>query len=177
MHLNIQHLLPKLDEIRVYLHENSSLDIVGFCETFLNDKTEINTISISGYSIVRRDRAISAGGGIIVYIKDSISFVRRHDLESDDIESIWLQINIVKYKPYLINFVYRPPNSPQSWIDSFELQINKADMEDCNMYSTGDFNFHCLSQNIFNNKKWEKLITDFNLKQHVSFPTRVHHQY
>jgi len=173
MHLNIQHLLPKLDEIRVYLHENSSLDIVGFCETFLNDKTEINTISISGYSIVRRDRAISAGGGIIVYIKDSISFVRRHDLESDDIESIWLQINIVKYKPYLINFVYRPPNSPQSWIDSFELQINKADMEDCNMYSTGDFNFHCLSQNIFNNKKWEKLITDFNLKQHVSFPTRV----
>ena len=69
---------------------------------------------------------------------------------------IWLQINNLKYKPYLINFVYRPPNSPQSWIDSFELQINKADMEDCNLYSTGDFNFPCLSQNIFNNKKMGK---------------------
>ena len=36
--LNIQHFLPKLDEIKyVLLSEKCNVDVIGFCETFLNE--------------------------------------------------------------------------------------------------------------------------------------------
>ncbi|CAG2185221.1 unnamed protein product [Mytilus edulis] len=34
--LNIQHILPKIEEIRLILNEKKSLHILGLCETFLN---------------------------------------------------------------------------------------------------------------------------------------------
>jgi len=57
---------------------------------------------------------MSAGGGMLVNVKDSISYICRHDLENEDIGSIWLQINCINCKPYLLNFIYRQPSSPQS---------------------------------------------------------------
>jgi len=172
MHLNIQHFMPKFDEITLLLNEDNSADIFSFCETFLTDKIETKSISIAGYNIIRKDRIRSAGGGIIVYVKDTISFIRRHDLENEDIESIWLQINCIHSKPYLINFIYRPPSSPQSWIDAFEKQLNCVELEDIEWCLVGDFNLNCFEKQLFKNKKWEKLTIDFSLHQYVSSPTR-----
>jgi len=46
---------------------------------------------------------------ILIYISESINFLRRYDLEHDDIEAIWIQINNEKSKPFVLRFTYRPP--------------------------------------------------------------------
>ena len=37
--LNIQHLLPKLDQLKLLFEDNRNIDIYVFCETFLTSNT------------------------------------------------------------------------------------------------------------------------------------------
>ena len=45
-----------------------------------------------------------------MYIKESIDWVRRDDLESDSIESIWLDVFVKNSKSFLLATCYRPPD-------------------------------------------------------------------
>ena len=47
-------------------------------------------------------------------------YERLSNLESDDIESIWLKVKPMHSKSFLLGCVYRPPDSKQMWIDTFE---------------------------------------------------------
>ena len=40
--INICHLKPKLDEIKILLNSASNLDLLGICETFLDENTGDN---------------------------------------------------------------------------------------------------------------------------------------
>ena len=136
--LNIQHLLPKLDEIKFHLSLPNSTDILGLCETFLNQSIENKQIHINNFKIERKDRSGKVGGGLVVYISDIISYTRRFDLEHEDIESICIQVNPSYSKPFLINFFYRPPDSKQSWIDTFESLLDKMDILNYELHCLGD---------------------------------------
>ena len=104
-------MLPKLDELKCHLSQTSSPKILGLCETFLHDNIKNNELQIKNYKFERKDRKVKKGGGIITYINEAIVYKRRYDLEINDIESIWIQIFCKNRKSFLINFVYRPPNS------------------------------------------------------------------
>ena len=43
-------------------------------------------------------------------------------------------------KLLLLGCVYRPPDSKQMWIDTFEQQLNMADTHNLDIYTVGDFN-------------------------------------
>ena len=45
-HLNIQHIIPKLDEIKYYLSNYKSNFILGLCETFLTESVNENTLQL-----------------------------------------------------------------------------------------------------------------------------------
>ena len=62
----------------------------------------------------------------MIYIADQIKYKRRHDLETSETESIWLEINLITTKPILISSVYRPPCSNALWINDLSLQIEKV---------------------------------------------------
>ena len=47
--LNIQHILPKLNELRVVMAKNNGPDIFCACETFLEPNMSNNQIAIDGY--------------------------------------------------------------------------------------------------------------------------------
>ena len=47
-----------------------------------------------------------------MYVKDSISKIRRHDLEINRIECIWIELN---KKHILLRTFYRPPNSDSTY--------------------------------------------------------------
>ena len=42
--------------------------------------------------------------------------------------AVWIQINNTNSKAFLINFVYRPPNAGQTWIDLYEAQLDRRHM-------------------------------------------------
>ena len=76
--MNIQHLYPKIDQIRMMInHGKRVFSIFALNETFLDDSYMDHEISIEGFSLVRRDRQKRAVGGIVVYVKNGIPFVRR----------------------------------------------------------------------------------------------------
>ena len=63
---------------------SGDFDVVGICETWLNESV-IDSEIIPGYSIFRRDRE-DLGGGVIVAVKGNIQASRRFDLETEDTE-------------------------------------------------------------------------------------------
>ena len=143
--LNIQHLLPKLDEIKYQLTRTNSNKILGLCETFLTENACDNILHIPGYTFERRDRKSNRkGGGLIVFISNQITYTRRLDIESNEIESIWIQVNIQGSKPFLLNFVYRPPDVHQTWIDLYEGQIETANIFKFETHIVGDLNLNCM---------------------------------
>ena len=70
-HLNICHIVNKLDELKsTLLSESPRIDVLGFTETFLTSLTDDNNLNVEGYNLYRRDRKFQRGGGIIVYVSD-----------------------------------------------------------------------------------------------------------
>ena len=83
------------------------LIFLEFFKLFLQKIYKIPTSTLMVFIFDRRDRLHKLGGGLLVYITDHINFKRRNDIEIEDLESIWLQINFPNNKPILLNFVYR----------------------------------------------------------------------
>ena len=92
--VNICHIKPKLDEIKLLLSSSTKVDILGLCETFLDDKPDDDTLRIQGFSFERKDRSLlkqgtlhtkRGGGGVVVYIADHIKYKRRSDLETSEL--------------------------------------------------------------------------------------------
>ena len=80
--------------------QESNIDILVTCETFLykTDDDRIVNIKLNGFTIERKDRdscpdiKTNKNGGILIYLRDKLEYVRRHDLELPDLESIWIEI-------------------------------------------------------------------------------------
>ena len=154
--------------------ENSP-DIVGISETFLRENIQNSNLNINGFVFERKDRPHKLDGGLLVYIADHIDFKQRHDIEIEDLESIWLQITFPNNEPILLNFVYRPPSSNQIWIEKYEQQLISAESTnlDYTCILLGDYNLQYSTTSTYNNIKWAKVVLDFGLYQLIKSPTRV----
>ena len=171
--LNVRHLLSKFDEIGIVLASENGPDILGMCETFLDSSTPDNLISVTNYDFLRKDRSCTinkAGGGVILYYRDSINCRRKTELEISNIETLWSEITFPNSKPFLLCTIYRPPNAPCDWVDLFEAELSVAQTTGFEIILIGDFNINYLN---CSNKKWLHLVELFDLKQMITTPTRV----
>ena len=50
---------------------------------------------VLSYSIYSRDRLNKSGGGVIAYISDNLNAIRRTDLENQEVEVIWLEVETI----------------------------------------------------------------------------------
>ena len=176
-HLNIQHALPKMDELKYHLSSYKSNMILGLSETFLTDNVKDKNLQISDFVLERKDRMSGKkGGGLLVYISKNVPYLRRLDIESKEIESLWIQVNLPRTKPFLVIFVYRPPNVKQEWIKLFESQFDKLDCTIQELYILGDMNIDyspTKSVNKYNNSRWELLTEKLGIEQCITTPTRI----
>lgn len=170
-HLNIHYLYPKLFEIKHLLSKYKEIDILGLCETFLNEYFFDNELELTNYQLFRKDRN-SHGGGIVLYVKSEHFCNRRHDLEQETIESIWVEVKCPKQKPFILGYIYRPPSSLSSWNDEIENCLEKFYTENKEVILFGDFNYN-FTNNSSSNSAWNDIITTHNLQQLVETHTRV----
>ena len=111
IHQNIRSIRGKLDELNILVSQCPNLHILAFTEIWLNNDIADGEISIPGYKIFRSDRPNGRGGGIAVYIKESLSVIRRADLEKHfPGECSLLEILLPKAKGILFGTFYRPPS-------------------------------------------------------------------
>ena len=171
--LNVRHLTPKLDEIRLAMAEENGPDIFGLCETFLDDGVQDCQIKIKGFDFIRKDRSDTqrkCGGGLVLYYRDSLNCIRRPEFEISQIETLWSEFSLPNSRPFLVCTVYRPPSAHSQWIDLFEKEISIALTTGLETILMGDFN---IDYNPGTNKKWLNLVQLFDLSQLVSESTRV----
>ena len=67
--LNVRHILPKIDDIRIIFSSKQGPDIVGMCETFLKKNNPDSQLFIEGFNILRKDRSDvqdKSGGGLLL---------------------------------------------------------------------------------------------------------------
>ena len=93
-HSNINGLRNKIDDISVNLSE---YDIICVSETKLNEHFQTKKLLIdSHHNPIRKDRTIYNGGRLLIYIKNNILYRHRPDIESADVENIWVEIRSLK---------------------------------------------------------------------------------
>ena len=177
LHLNVNRLVTidanKFHEIRHLLSTNDNIDVICLSETFLNDSFDENQFILNGYQQFRRDRKNQEGGGILIFIRDNIPCVRRHDLELEQsIESIWLEIRHSVQKSFLFGYHYRPPSSLSDWFNKVENTLESTFRENKETILLGDFNINYINQKSVNSN-WNNITSSFSLEQLVNQPTRV----
>ena len=63
--------------------EDKTIDIIGLNETKLHKTIPDSQVDIEGYDILRRDRNRN-GGGVALYIRQSLNYINRQDLSSHE---------------------------------------------------------------------------------------------
>ena len=88
---------------------------------------------------------------VVFHVRNGLSVERRNDLESDEIEAIWIQLNQSNTKLFLVDFVYRSPSAKVGWNEHFEKQLDKVIDDQNEIYILGDFNRDLVNNQIERN--------------------------
>ena len=74
--------------------ETLKIDVLVITECKLSESIPSNLISVPGYhEPLRRDRNIN-GGGVLIYISESLTFKQKNELPSQKFEYIWVVVRI-----------------------------------------------------------------------------------
>ena len=75
VHLNVNSLLPKIDEIG-YMAKLSNAGVIGITESKLDNRILDSEIQIDNYQILRCDRN-RKGGGVACYVRNGLSYIEK----------------------------------------------------------------------------------------------------
>ena len=107
LHLNINSLLPKIDELR-HIAQLTNAAVIGISESKLDDSVLTSEIHIDGYDLLRCDRN-RHGGGVACYIRSELSYNVKSYFPKD-IENIFFELLLPNTKPVVVGTIYRPPS-------------------------------------------------------------------
>eukprot|EP00111_Clytia_hemisphaerica_P015099 TCONS_00044479-protein len=115
-HLNTQSLLPSLGEFSIVVNKYN-LDIYTISESWLqNNEKQISLAELEGYKLFYKNRVGKRGGGVAIYVKDTITRHERKDITKNHKD---LEVVIVEAKgknknnSYLIVTVYQPSSKEE----------------------------------------------------------------
>ena len=170
IHLNINSVLSKIEELRVVARKSKAA-IIGVTESKLDATILDGEVNIDGYEVIRSDRN-RHGGGVACYVRNDISFNVRSDF-SDEIENIVFNILLPKTKPILVGILYRPPDQSK-FLDKLSTAISKSNtFDNQEAYILGDLNIYLINKqkHIPNGiKRYKEFCSLYGLEQLTSTP-------
>ena len=174
--LNINGLRSHLDEIKLLLNDRG-IHILALNETKLDASIPKELTEIPGYQQKRLDRTCN-GGGVALYVRDSIKLTSRDDVPSDGLEILCVEIFPPKSKPFLIVAWYRPPSDLVDSFNKLEKALAYLDKEGNEIILLGDTNCDLIKKPIDktldnNAKHISSLYELFSFKQLIEDPPRV----
>ena len=171
---NVQSLCNKTEQMRHILDaEGNNIHILGITETWLNKSHSDSEIAIHGYNLERRDRTKYHGGGVAVYVHESVTYARCPDLESDAVEALVIRVSFPHAKSMFIAVVYRPPSAPVAWYGVLDDFMDRLCAQECELVLMGDINIDILDGMHTAPSAWQDVIDGHQLTQIFRDPTRV----
>ena len=168
IHLNVDILLPKIDEIR-YIAERTKAAVIGITESKLDESIFQSEIQIDNYDLLRCDRNRN-GGGVARYIRSDISYVRK-DFFPNVVENIFFEILLPKTSLITVGIMYGPP-SQTNFLEILNMTFEKFDVHKKEIYILGDFNI-----NMYHNNRY--IVRDDNTisSKFLSHDIKNYHQF
>ena len=177
LHQNVRGLFSNKIYISELFQSFDGIDVLTLSETH-TEQDQNDLFEIPGYSFICRSRKSGKGGGVAAYIAEYIKWERRNDLESENIENIWIEIQPNYAKSILICIMYRPPDSSNHLNRNFNTELHEmlssAAKEDKEMILLGDVNVNYLIPG--DNKDFKTILNLHGLKQIITKPTRITEQ-
>ena len=180
IHLNIRSIAKNLSTFENYLNSlEFSFPIIALSETFLKEHNA-TLHGMAGYRSEHNYRTDRAGGGVSLYIKDSVEYIVREELTYRIANIETLFIEIPKYQmnnkqAVIIGVLYRPPDTNISVFNDYLTEIlSKIKTENKSLYLLGDYNINLL--NIDNHRpshEFTDLMFSHSLIPCITKPTRV----
>ena len=125
LHQNIRGLESSYEDIYELLDSQQGIDVLTLSETHVLRDLHDDFFNIEGYEFVNKPRTTGLGGGVAVYLKKSIKWKRRLDLEKQDVENITLEIFPHKSKSFLIITIYKPPKDSKYLSKNFDNYLDE----------------------------------------------------
>ena len=171
--LNAPSLLKHKPEIEVLLHDNN-IDILALNETKLDPNILKCHTHINGYHHERFDRN-RHGGGVCIYIKNTINCEVHTDIPNNELETICLEIKPKCSKSFVIIAWYRPPKYNALDIDDIKNVYQFFDTKDKEIIFLGDTNCDDLPEEGKNAvvRNLRNFYREFHMKQLIKKPTRT----
>ena len=138
-HLNVNFFAVKIDSIRTIVSGN--IDIMVFSETKIDASYPTTQLKIDGFKKPYRLDRNAFGGGILIYVRQDIpsNQLKNHNF-ADNIEGIFIEINLRKSK-WLIFGTYHPPTQNNKfYFDNIGRALDFYTQKYDKILLAGDFN-------------------------------------
>ena len=176
LHLNARSLSCNIDKLNNLLNSlNHTFSVICVSESWLKINSPCQLLEINGYKMLRTDRPIGRGGGVVMYVNSNILFQVLDSPTSPDFQSIFIEIkNTVNKKNAVVGVTYRPPASDiDTFFNYFESCVNLISRGGKHMYLLGDFNINLLSENDMLCNRFSSFLRTYSLYPLIDKPTRV----
>ena len=178
-HLNISSLSKHIESLENLISSTKiEFDVIAISESRISNDSDASNLNLVNYSL-EFCPTLSNAGGTAIYIKNSLSFAPRPDLQINkpsQLESNFIEIITSKKTNIIIGCIYRHPNMD---LDEFnELYLNvlleKLNKENKSIFLLGDFNVDLLKydKNSLTNEFLDSLSSHFFLPN-IVLPTRI----
>ena len=178
---SLRYKLTKFVEEQI---NSKNIPVISICETWLKPFISDAQITIEDYQVYRQDRVKRHGGGVLLYIHNTLPVTTSYSFEDSICEAV---ICYVKSTNSIFISIYRPPDAPtqsfENMLNFTETSINNlTDEFQPDIHLMGDFNLPEMSWNQENTNsklyfsKSAKLLKNFMedhlLSNYVDKPTR-----
>ena len=144
-----------------------------------NDKNldKNSLFQLEDYSLPHENRKYCRGGGVAIFVHESLCYTKRNDLciNCEAIENLSIEIRHNDSKNKIFNIVYRPPGGDLKVFENyFQSILSHNSIRNKNVILAGDFNINVLDFEQ-NNKvqNFVNLMFQFGLVPTINKPTRV----
>ena len=150
--------------------------IIGITESWANNDITNAELGLEGYVMFRKDRIGRRGGGVLLYIKDTIpAYEVQLKEEADCNDAIWCNL-VTGHTTVIIGVVYRCPNITKQNNEKIHNAINEVSKGDCIImgdFNHGNIKWDTLQSTGVEDSTFLCLVQDNFLTQHVLEPTRA----
>ena len=180
LHVNCQSISNKREEFEQLL-DSTKADVIFGTESWLRKDIKDHEVFPDGYTVYRKDRKNSIGGGVFIAVKDYLISSHMADYDAD-CEILWVKINIASCRSLYLASYYRPNAHDEESLKHLDESLQKIPRNNSHVWIAGDMNLpgiiwpsgslksDCPSP--AQHELFMKILADHGLTQVIDKPTR-----
>ena len=177
VHFNCRSMASNFDKLKDSVKGlDFPFDVIAVSETWLKDNDTNSSYSIDGYSSFQCSRLNKTGGGVALYINETLQpnyLPNKSKCIDNCAEIVTVEVTLANGKKVLISCVYRAPNTNVDILSDFLIAILRNNRNKT-IYVCGDFNIDLLQSDKDNSvSNFVDHLYSMGLHPLITRPTRI----